>query len=118
MTILMSNAAAAMGRTQLSANDRSLLQQYAQETHSDYCAGCTAICESAITGDVPLGKIMRYLMYSRSYGEHDHACERFRTIAPRVRRQMAELDYSLAEQKCPRRLPIGKLIKEAVEELS
>ena len=79
MTILMSNAAAAMDRTQLSANDRNLLQQYAQETHSDYCAGCTAICESAITGDVPVGKIMRYLMYSRSYGDHDHACERFRS---------------------------------------
>jgi dTDP-4-amino-4,6-dideoxygalactose transaminase len=48
MSILMSNAAAAMGRTQLSANDRKLLQRYAQETHSDYCAGCAAVCESAV----------------------------------------------------------------------
>ena len=118
MTILMSNAAAAMGRTQLSYNDRKLLQQYARETHSDYCAGCAAICESAITGDVPVGKVMRYLMYSRSYGEHDHACRRFKNIAPNIRRQMADLDYSLAEQRCPQKMPIGRLMREAGEELS
>jgi predicted aldo/keto reductase-like oxidoreductase len=118
MTILMANAAAAMGRTQLSSNDRKLLQQYARETHADYCAGCTAICESAITGDVPVGKVMRYLMYSRSYGEHDHACRRFRNIAPSIRRQMAGLDYSLAEQRCPQKMPIGRLMREAGEELS
>ena len=118
MTILMSNAAAAMGKTQLSSNDRILLQQYAQETHSDYCAGCAAICESAITGDVPVSKVMRYLMYSRSYGEHDHACERFRNIAPSIRRQMADIDYSLAEQRCPQKMPIGRFMREAGEELS
>jgi hypothetical protein len=118
MTILMSNVAAAIGRTQLSSNDRKLLQQYAQDTHSDYCAGCAAICESAMTGDVPIGKVMRYLMYSRSYGEHDHACRRFRNIAPSIRRQMADLDYSLAEQRCPQKMPIGRLMREAVEVLS
>ena len=118
MSILMSNAAAAMGRTQLSSNDRKLLQQYARETHSDYCAGCAAICESAITADVPVGKVMRYLMYSRSYGEHDHACRRFRNIASGIRRQMADLDYSLAEQRCPQKMPIGRLMKEASLELS
>jgi predicted aldo/keto reductase-like oxidoreductase len=118
MTILMSNVAAAKGSTQLSANDRKLIQQYAQETHSDYCAGCAAICESVITGDVPVGKVMRYLMYSRSYSEHDHACERFRNIAPSIRRQMADLDYSLAEQRCPQKMPIGRLMREAGKELS
>ena len=118
MTILMSNTAAAAGRTQLSSNDRKFLQQYAQETRSDYCAGCAALCESAITGDVPVAKVMRYLMYSRSYGEHDHACRRFRNIAPSIRRQMADLDYSLAEQRCPQKISIGELIKQAVEEFS
>jgi predicted aldo/keto reductase-like oxidoreductase len=118
MTILMSNAAAAVGKTQLSSNDRQLLQQYAQETHADYCAGCTTICESAINGDVPVGKVMRYLMYSRSYGEHDYACERFRNIAPSIRRRMDDLDYSLAEQKCPQRMQIGRLVREAGKELT
>ena len=118
MTILMSNAAAAMGKTQLSFFERKLLQQYAQDTQADYCAGCTAICESAVTVEVPIGKVMRYLMYSRSYGEHDHACQRFRNIAPGIRQQMANLDYSLAEQRCPQNMPIGRLMQEAGEELS
>jgi predicted aldo/keto reductase-like oxidoreductase len=118
MTILMANAAAAMGKTQLSSIDRKLLQQYAQDTHADYCAGCTAICESAVTGNVPIGKVMRYLMYSRSYGDHDGACRRFRNIAPDIRRRMADLDYSLAEQRCPQKMPIGGLMREAGEKLS
>ena len=118
MTILMSNAAAAMGKTQLSLFDRKLLQQYAQDTQANYCAGCTAICESVMTVDVPIGKVMRYLMYSRSYGEHGHACQRFRNIAPDVRRKMPNLNYSLAEQRCPQNMPIGRLMKEAGEELS
>ena len=118
MTILMSNAAAAMGKTQLSSSDRNLLQRYAQETHSDYCTGCTTICESAITGNVPVGKIMRYLMYSRQYGEHDHACERFQNIASNIRQKMTDLDYSLAEQRCPQKMQIGRLMREAGEELS
>jgi hypothetical protein len=118
MTILMSNAAAAMGKTQLSADDRNLLQRYARETYSDYCTGCTTICESAISGNVPVGNIMRYLMYSRQYGEHDHACERFRNIAPAIRQEMNELDYSLAEQRCPQKMQIGRLMREASKELS
>jgi hypothetical protein len=118
MTILMSNAAAAMGKTQLSADDRNLLQRYARETYSDYCTGCTTICESAISGNVPVGNIMRYLMYSRQYGEHDHACERFRNIAPAIRQEMNELNYSLAEQRCPQKMQIGRLMREASKELS
>jgi predicted aldo/keto reductase-like oxidoreductase len=118
MTILMSNVAAAVGKTRLSSNDQKLLQQYARKTQSDYCTGCTNICESAITGNPPVGKIMRYLMYSRQYGEHDHACQRFKHITPDIRRRMNDLDYSLAEKKCPQKMPIGRLIREAGEELS
>ena len=118
MAILMSNTAASMGKMKLSFNDRKLLQRYAQETHSDYCTGCTTICESAITGNVPVGKIMRYLMYSRQYGEHDHACERFLNIASNIRQKMTDLDYSLAEQRCPQKMQIGRLMREANAELS
>jgi len=118
MSILQSNVAAAVDRTKLSSGDRNLLQQYAQETRSDYCAGCAAVCESEIAGEVPVGKVMRYLMYSCSYGEHDHACRRFRNIAPITRRQMADMDYSLAKRRCPQKMSIGRLMRKAVEELS
>jgi predicted aldo/keto reductase-like oxidoreductase len=118
MTILKANVAAALNRTDLSAKDTELLHRYARETHSDYCAGCTNICESAVETDVPIGDVMRYLMYYRSYGECGYAAVQFKTIPENIRLKMADLDYSSAEQKCPQKMAIGKLMREAVKELS
>ncbi|MCG6974360.1 MAG: aldo/keto reductase [Desulfobacterales bacterium] len=118
MTILKANVAAALNRTDLSRGDMGWLHRYARKTHSDYCAGCSAVCESAVEPDVPIGDVMRYLMYYRSYGEYDYAAVRFKTIPENIRLKMSDLDYSLAEQKCPQKMTIGKLIKEAVKELS
>jgi len=114
MTILKANVTAALNRSDLSIRDTEFLHRYAWETHSDYCAGCTKICESTVEMDVPIGDVMRYLMYDRSYGEFDYAAVRFKTIPENIRLQMANLDYSLAEQRCPQKMAIGKLIKEAV----
>ncbi len=118
MTILMSNVAAALNRTDLSARDTELLQRYAQDTHSDYCAGCTGICESTVGKGVPIGDVMRYLMYCRDYGDRDYAIAQFNTIPETIRRRMADLDYSPAEKRCPQKMAIGRLMREAVEELS
>ena len=118
MTILKANVAAALNRTDLSAKDTELLRRYARETHSDYCAGCVKICESALEADVPIGDVMRYLMYYRSYGEHDYAARRFKSIPENIRRQMANLDFSPAEQRCPQKMAIGRIMGEAVKELS
>jgi hypothetical protein len=54
-------------------------------------------------------------MYYRSYGEFDYAAVQFKTIPENIRRQMTTLDYSLAEQRCPQKMAIGKLMKEAVD---
>ena len=116
ITILMSNVAAAMNRTRLSSNDKKMLQKYAQETRSDYCAGCTDLCESAIDGIAPIGDVMRYLMYSRSYGDHHRAVRFFNRIPQRIRLEMASLDYTKAEQSCPQKMAIGKLMRQAVRE--
>jgi predicted aldo/keto reductase-like oxidoreductase len=118
MTILMANAAAAMNKTKLSSRDMNLLHQYAQETHSDYCAGCTEICESTINGQVPIGDVMRYLMYCRSYGNRYQAIALFKEIPEDVRAKIASLDYSLAEKRCPQKMAIAKLMRDALEELS
>jgi predicted aldo/keto reductase-like oxidoreductase len=117
ITILMSNVAAAMNRTKLSSHDKKMLHQYALETRSDYCAGCNDLCESAINSAAPIGNVMRYLMYCRSYGDHNRAARLFSKIPQRIRVGMANLDYTIAEQKCPQKMAIGKLMREAVEEL-
>ena len=118
MTILRANVSAALNKTDLSAKDTEWLQRYARETHSDYCAGCTDICESAVESNVPIGDVLRYLMYYRSYGDYHYAADRFQTIPENIRLQMAHLDYSSAEQKCPQKIAIGKLMGQAVKELS
>jgi hypothetical protein len=43
------------------------------------------------------------------------AAVQFKTIPENVRLQMANLDYSLVEQRCPQKMAIGKLMKEAVD---
>jgi predicted aldo/keto reductase-like oxidoreductase len=118
MTILMANVAAANNRTTLSNQDLRLLRHYAQETGLGYCAGCTDLCESTMAKDVPIGDVMRYLMYCRSYGDRYRATMHFNEIPESIRRAMARLDYSLAEQKCPQKMAIGKLMREAVDEMT
>ena len=117
MSILMANVAAALNRTALSARDADLLQRYARETGSDYCAGCNAICESAVAENIPIGDVMRYLMYCRSYGNRDMAAAEFKKLPSKIRRRMAIADYSTAEQKCPQKMAIGRLMGEALREL-
>lgn len=118
LTILMSNVAAALDKTKLSIRDMELLRYYVRETRSHYCAGCADICESSIQGNVPISDVMRFLMYARSYGNPQRAKTRFQKLPAITRRQMTLTDYSLAEQRCPQKMAIGKLMKEAVEEFS
>jgi predicted aldo/keto reductase-like oxidoreductase len=118
MTILMSNVAAAADRIKLSLQDMQLLRKLAQETRSDYCAGCTDICESAVAAKVPIGDVMRYLMYCNSYDNFKLAADGFRKIPEKIRTRIARLDYSAAESRCPHRLPIARLMQEAEKKFS
>ena len=117
MTILMANIAAAFDKTTLSAESRALLRQYASETCSGYCAGCASICESAVNSPAPIADVMRHLMYSRHYGDQALAASLFDRMPGSVRETLASGDFSHAESVCPNRLPIGRLMREAVQEL-
>ena len=118
MSILMANIAAAVNRTELSVRDTELLQRYARETRSAYCTGCTNICESAVKEDIPIGDVMRYLMYCRSYGDRHFAMTEFKKIPDKTRERLAKADYTEAERRCPQKMTIAKLMKEAERELS
>lgn len=101
MAILMANAAAAMDKTRLAAIDLQRLAEYAELTAPSYCAGCGEICESAVTGDIPIADVMRYLMYADSYGDRYLAVARFRRLPEETRNQLIRIDYSEAERRCP-----------------
>jgi hypothetical protein len=118
MTILKANTEAAVNQARLTASDRRYFEAEARATAAHYCAGCTATCQPMLAADVPVGKIMRCLMYARSYGDHFRAQVEFRGIPDSVRAQLAALDYSAAERQCPQNMPIGRLMAEALEELS
>jgi predicted aldo/keto reductase-like oxidoreductase len=117
MALLSQNAAAAVNRARLSAGERELLDRHAQASAAGYCAGCTGICEPALSASVPVGRVMRYLMYCRNYGNRDFARSRFRALPAETRAVMARLDYAAAEARCPQKMPIGRLMREALIEL-
>ena len=57
-------------------------------------------------------------MYARSYGNPQRTKIQFQKLPVITRRQITLTDYSLAEQRCPQKMAISKLMKEAVKELS
>jgi predicted aldo/keto reductase-like oxidoreductase len=115
---LYENVAAVLDKTELTQADRELFRQYAKDTCSGYCAGCSNICGLAVPEVPHINNIMRYLMYYNSYGERQDARELFAKIPPKVRDKLLSVDYSQAEARCPQHLPISKLMAEAVSKLA
>jgi hypothetical protein len=113
LTIMATNGAAAVEQTRLSKSDRVLLAQYAEETSGDYCAGCERLCSEVLAKRVPISDVMRCLMYFHSHQDLGLARSTFEALSTQTRELLTKLDFSAAENLCPRNLPIGKLMREA-----
>ena len=113
LTIMATNAVAAVDQTRFSKSDRELLDQYAKETCSDYCAGCGRFCSGVFEKKVPINDVMRCLMYAHSYQDLMLARSTFKTLPAETMSLLAQLDFSEAERSCPRKLPIGRMMQEA-----
>jgi predicted aldo/keto reductase-like oxidoreductase len=111
------NVAAVLDKTTLAQDDKDALAEYASATCSGYCAGCAHICDSA-AGVSNVSDVMRSLMYHNSYGDTQLAKQAFAEIPADVRARLLTADYQLAEQRCPQRMPIARLVREAVEKLA
>jgi predicted aldo/keto reductase-like oxidoreductase len=118
LTIMATNAVAAVDQIRLSQSDRDLLAQYDRETCSDYCAGCGRLCTEALGKKVPINDIMRCLMYAHSYQDLMLARSTFKKLPPETMALLARLDFSKAEQSCPRNLPIGRMMQKATKLLA
>ncbi|MEJ2727228.1 MAG: aldo/keto reductase [Deltaproteobacteria bacterium] len=114
LTILATNAVAAVEKSRLSRSDRNLLEKYARETRSDYCAGCERLCSEALPARVPINDVMRCLMYHHSYQDFELARSTFETLPAQTKALLTRLNFSDAEKACPRKLPIGRLMREAL----
>jgi predicted aldo/keto reductase-like oxidoreductase len=113
LTIMATNAAAAVEKTRLSKSDRALLAQYAEETCGDYCAGCERLCSEVFAQRVEISDVMRCLMYFHSYQDLGLARATFQALPAQTRELLTKLDFSEAERSCPRNLQIGRLMREA-----
>jgi predicted aldo/keto reductase-like oxidoreductase len=118
LTIMATNSVAAVDQTRLSKADRAFLTQHAKETSGDYCAGCGRLCSDVLTKNVPINDVMRCLMYLHSYQDLGLACSTFETLSIETKELLTQLDFSAAERSCPRNLPIGRLMQEAVDLLA
>jgi predicted aldo/keto reductase-like oxidoreductase len=116
LKLLRQNVAAALRQASLTTAQRVALRNHAEATSNAYCAGCSHFCEPALAGAVPIRDVLRYLMYHEHYGEFD-ARALYAELAPEVREALPRFDYSAAERTCPRRLPIGYLMRDAAVRL-
>jgi len=113
LTILSANVAAARDLTKMGRSDLDLLDRFAMDTCSGYCAGCGRICQEAVGGVVPVSDVMRCLMYYRDYGDRDLARDVFAGLSRETTARLTEVDYARAERVCPQGLAIAKLMREA-----
>jgi predicted aldo/keto reductase-like oxidoreductase len=116
--MLASNVAAVLDKTKLTPADMKLFKEYSEATASGYCAGCSRVCKSAVPDAPYVCDIMRSLMYHKSYGQEQMAKEQFARIPSSVRKKLPEIDYTLAEARCPQHLPIRSLVQEAITKLT
>jgi predicted aldo/keto reductase-like oxidoreductase len=118
LTIMATNAVAAVDQPRLSQTDRNLLAQHARETCNDYCAGCSRLCSETLGKKVPINGVMRCLMYAHSYQDFMLARATFNMLPAHTRAFLTELNFDAAERSCPRKLPIGKMMREAAKLLA
>lgn len=119
LPVLKENVEAARNSAKLSAEDWKVLERHAVATASSYCAGCTHHCQSAAGCEgLPVGDVMRFMMYGVSYGDYGLARERFQGLPGDVRERLAMASYDRAEELCPQRLPIGRIVEEALRRLA
>jgi predicted aldo/keto reductase-like oxidoreductase len=99
-------------RPRLAATEAQALGERAQ-AESSWCAGCTRFCEARAPAGVPIGRILRALVYARGYGDLRRGRDILRDLPEAQRAALAHADYGAAERACPRGIAIGERMREA-----
>lgn len=118
VSLINENVAAALDKEKLSQQDKIVLEQHAKDTCSGYCAGCYNICGEVVPQAPYINDVMRSLMYRNSYGDEQLAKQTFAEIPAWARANLLNIDYTAAEARCPQRMPIGRLVRQAVETIA
>ncbi|HUV41443.1 MAG TPA: aldo/keto reductase [Sedimentisphaerales bacterium] len=118
VALLETNAAAVLDKTELSQHDLDIFTQYAQQSCSGYCLGCSDICNGVLPDTPCISEVIRYLTYYNSYGQTARARRLFAKIPAGIRSRLLSTDYTIAQARCPHHLPIKELVAEAVGKLA
>lgn len=111
------NAVAAKDPGKLGAREVQELLRYAERTRTVACDGCDHLCSRALGADIPVGTLLRYLMYHDSYGKREEARALFRAL-PEETRRLAGVDWSKSAQACPNGLDLAQYLQRASEVLA
>jgi predicted aldo/keto reductase-like oxidoreductase len=110
--MVMENAAAAMSNQKLAMSEFIQLNRLAAQTAHQHCLGCAHICESKITGDLKVADILRYLMYSDSYGNLEKGRDAYRSLSM-LERSFEGVDLGEAQMACPQGIDIAARLAAA-----
>jgi uncharacterized protein len=114
---LKDNAAAAKSQIPLAMNEFQQLNQYAAQTASSRCQGCSHLCESRVDGDLRIADSLRYLMYDECYGSTSLAKQRYREMTP-AERDFTGVDLRSATKVCPQGIDILARLNRAKQQLA
>jgi predicted aldo/keto reductase-like oxidoreductase len=114
---LKQNLAAALDRTELGRADWNALEKYAAATRNHACDGCDHLCGAGMSAPIPIGAVMRYLMYHDVYGERERARELF-TRLPAEARNLATADFGSASAACPHGVDLARHMERAARVLA
>lgn len=115
--VLQSNISAAIDESPLDSELNEILSEYADITGKYFCRRC-GLCEKENPDKVPIFDVIEMLMYSRRYGMNESMVKNFEQMPPGIQARINSGDYSAAEKKCPQKMPIGQLMKEAYKQFS
>jgi predicted aldo/keto reductase-like oxidoreductase len=107
------DAAIAAARSELSHDDRRLLEGYATAMSPHYCRGCDDICGAACPEGIAIAAVVQLAMYDRAYGWRERARRHYRhlPVAARWSERCASCDACSAA--CPYGFDAATRVRDA-----
>lgn len=116
-TQLNDNTAAAKSQEPLAMEEFQQLNQYAAQTASSRCQGCSHLCESEVDGDLRIADSLRYLMYDECYENPSLAKQRYSEMTA-SERTFERVNLGPATAACPQGIDIAVQLQKAKQRLA
>jgi predicted aldo/keto reductase-like oxidoreductase len=99
-------------REKLNADEKRLLQRYAEIFDSEYCRNC-GTCQSHCPFGIAIADVMRYCMYFKYYDTQAEARRLYAELPPQARPTLCETCPGHCVAHCPHGLRVRQNLQEA-----